>query len=332
MRQPHAIRSRKAFVQPARRDDRSCRVDRRFVSRCLSRCLPSAGAFGFGFESHRPAVALDAASGLPHRPPTSRTACETRTLFIRMTNQLLDGRPSAGACLDACQRRRNAPGPVAMRATHACDGRMKRTRIVGRDSVPSVIRSPRAEVGWAPEIFGASCLQHGALRIDLFSFSCPRLKYSLTVGMRSVDPVRSTSTPAAPGYMQGAHHLAQRHAWRGSAIGRRETRAPGRGECFRVETRDRGNRFGTARRWAKPGAEAGRAQKKSRLGNRAGIQSANIRSGAFGARGRAPSARRSVHADFMPARSREDWPHPPKRGTDRTSTSRRIRAAPAQNR
>lgn len=212
MRPPHARRNRRAFVQPARRDDRSCRVDRRFVSRCLSRCLPSAGAFGFGFESHRPVVALDAASGLPRRPPTSRTACETRALFIRMTNQLLDGRPSAGACLDACQCRRTAPGRVAMRATHARDGRMKRTRIVGRDSVPSVIRSPRAEVGWAPEIFGASCLQHGALRFDLFSFSCPRLKYSLTIGMRTSIRFGRPCTPAAPGYMQGAHHLAQCHA------------------------------------------------------------------------------------------------------------------------
>lgn len=173
-----------AFVQPARRDDRSCRVNRRFVSGCLSRCLPSAGAFGFGFESHRPVVALDAASALPRRPPASRAARETRTLFIRMTNQLLDGRPSAGACLDACQRRRMASGPMAMRATHACDGQMKRTWIVGRDSVPSVIRSPRAEASWAPEIFGDSCWQHGALRFDLFSFSCPRLKYSLTIGMR----------------------------------------------------------------------------------------------------------------------------------------------------
>lgn len=78
----------------------------------------------------------------------------------------------------------------------------------------------------------------------------------------NVDPVRSTCTPAAPGYMQGAHHLAQRHAWRGSAIGRRETRAPGRGECFRVETQWRGNRFGSGRQRAKPSADAGRPTKK----------------------------------------------------------------------
>ncbi len=123
---------------------------------------------------------------------------------------------------------------------------MKRARIVGRDSVPSVIRSLRTEATRAPEVFGGSCLQRSALRLDLFSLSCPRLEVLPDRRLAIVDPVRSTCTLAAPGYMQGTHHLAQRHVWRASVIGRRGTRGSEGTECFRVETGCRENRFGNA--------------------------------------------------------------------------------------
>lgn len=160
------------------------------------------------------------------------------------------GRPSAGACFDVRRCRRCAPGRMVMRATHARGERMKRTRIVGRDSVPSVIRSLRTEATRAPEVFGGSCLQRSALRLDLFSLSCPRLEVLPDRRLAIVDPVRSTCTLAASGYTQGTHHLAQRHAWRASAIGRRGTRGSEGAECFRVETRCRKNRFGNASRRA----------------------------------------------------------------------------------
>lgn len=216
------------------------------VSRCLPRCLPSASAFGFGFESHRPIVALDAGSSLPRRPPTWRTACETRTSFIRMTNQIswLAVRRSEPASMSVDAGDLRLAGWSC--ATHARGERMKRTRIVGRDSVPSVIRSLRTEATRAPEVFGSSRLQRSALRLDLFSLSCPRLEVRPDRRLAIVDPVRSTCPLAAPGYMQGMHHLAQRHAWRASAIGRRGTRGAGGTECFRVETRRRENRFGNA--------------------------------------------------------------------------------------
>lgn len=67
---------------------------------------------------------------------------------------------------------------------------MENTLTVGWDPAPSVIKSLRAWMKQAPEVFGDSSLQHGALRFDLFSFSYPRLKCSLTTCPRRPDLLR----------------------------------------------------------------------------------------------------------------------------------------------